>query len=142
MKSLIVILTLLTGCSAIAADTSKPPTGEEVFDAIFSSTKIDLSQEPLCNTGSATRNKNTITLGEHISTILSLSYENENLVSIKSSCELSKTEPSKGKIVDAWDCKLQINESNTDGEFISSATIAFDLSIDKEAILKKTLRCL
>ncbi|HEY5603111.1 MAG TPA: hypothetical protein VIM41_08395 [Gammaproteobacteria bacterium] len=140
MKKLLTFIILLHGCSVFAVDNPQPPSGEAVFDILLNNSNRPLSKEPLCNMKSGTRKNVDVTLGQHLATLLSVSYETKNIVSLTSSCALSKHDNS-GVIVDAWDCKLEMNETNASGEFISSAMVAFTLSVDKSKFINGSLRC-
>jgi hypothetical protein len=140
MKRLLVLILLLNGCAALATENPKPPSGEQVFDILFKNADRPLTKESRCDVKSMTRKNTAVTLGQHLATILSVSYETKNLVSIKSSCEMSKDD-STGTVVDVWDCRLEMNESNQKGEFISSAMVAFNMSMDKSKLIKGSLRC-
>lgn len=135
------LLISLAGCSTMASNAPTPPSGEEVFDALLMSLDIKLSEEPLCNMESATRKNPKITLGQHLSTILAVSYNSDNISTLKSYCLLSKFEDNFGNVSDAWDCNLLINESNDKKEFISSSTIAFIISLDRLELVPGSLRC-
>lgn len=141
MKILLAFAIALQGCAVFAGEPVKPPSGEIVFDILLKNSNLPLKNEPLCNMSSATRNSNGITLGEHLATIFSVSYESNNTVALKSSCELSKVEEKTGKVIDAWDCKLEMLETNKAGEFISSAMVAFSISLDKTRMIYGSLRC-
>ncbi|HEY5604371.1 MAG TPA: hypothetical protein VIM41_14820 [Gammaproteobacteria bacterium] len=132
MRYLIVIL-FLTGCTAHAANQSSPPRGEEVFNAILKNGNINLATEPLCNAD--------IKLYEQLSLAFSVSYESDNKTVIKSYCAPSKFDNPSGKVIDVWDCTVQINENNSNGEFISSSTIVFSLTLDKKEFINGSLRC-
>jgi len=139
MKRIFLVLFLLQGCAAIAG--TKPPTGEQVLDELFKNTSLALSQEPDCKQFSATRNTSEVTLGQHLATILSVSYQSNNIVSLSSSCSDSKYEASNAKLIDVWDCKFEMKESNPGGEFISSALVSFYLSKDTLSLIKGGIRC-
>lgn len=141
MKIIFALAIALQGCAVFAYEPVKPPGGEAVFDILLKNSNLPLKYEPLCNMSSATRGSDDITLGEHLATILSVSYESNNTVALKSSCELSKFEEKTGKAIDAWDCKLEMLETNKAGEFISSAMVAFSISLDKTTMIHGSLRC-
>ncbi len=142
MKYVIILFVIFSTSSVIASEVPKSPSGEEVFDALFNGLGVTLGEEPLCNMESITRKNPKITLGQHLSTILAVSYESKNISTMKSSCQLSKFEGKDGKVLDIWDCKIHINESNENKEFISSSTIAFNMTLDKTKLIKGSLRCL
>jgi len=129
----ILLLLLLTGCSVHAATSTPPPTGEQVFKALLKNGNIELATEPLC--------KANINLLSQLSLALSVSYENENITTIKSSCAPSKFEKSDKMVINMWDCTVQINENNKQGEFISSSTFVFSMTKGKKEFIKGSLRC-
>ncbi|MGD8886430.1 MAG: hypothetical protein PVF34_12470 [Gammaproteobacteria bacterium] len=141
MKKMLIFILMLNGCAARAAENDRPPNGEELFDILFSNTGLSLKGEPRCNVKSMTRENTDITLGQHLATIMSLSHESDNRVTLASACSLSKDD-SSGKVVDVWDCKLEMNESDKAGTFISSAMVAFYLSLDKTKLINGSIRCL
>ncbi|MCI0507808.1 MAG: hypothetical protein L0Z73_17095 [Gammaproteobacteria bacterium] len=132
MRYLIFFL-FLTGCAVHAADLADKPRGEEVFSALLKNGSINLVNEPLC--------KADINLYEQLALAFSVSYESGNTTVIKSHCSPSKHEFSADNIVDVWDCTVQINENNQKGEFISSSTIVFSLTLDKKEFINGSLRC-
>jgi len=140
MKNLLFLLPLLYSCSTVAND-GKPPTGEEMFDILLSIGSIKLSKEPLCHMKSVTRNAEEITLSHHLATVLSTSFNPDTVNTINSSCSKSKNDKANGKLIDIWDCQLEIKESTEKGEFISSSMIAFSVTLDKLNYLNGTLRC-
>ena len=129
----LLALVFLSGCGAHAAVLSIPPRGEDVFNVLFKNGAIDLANEPLC--------KADIKLYEQLALSFSVSYESRNNTMIKSSCAPSNFEKTPGHVIDVWECTVQINESNKSGEFVSSSTIVFDLTLDKKEFLKGSLRC-
>ncbi len=141
MKIIIIILPFLFSCTSIASDKFIP-NGEIFYDILFSIQNLDLSKEPLCNVISVTRKNSKITLGEHLSTILSTSYNSTAKNTIKSSCLLSKHEDANKNIVAIWDCKLEVNETKVSGEFISASMIAFGINAKNMKYQSGTLRCL
>lgn len=146
MNKRIFLVLLLAGCSAVAsnektASDKTAPSGEQVFDILFSNLDRRLDQEPLCDVKSATREGKTMTLGEHVATVLSLSHESKNSVTLESSCNPSKHEAESGRIIDIWDCKIEVLEKNTESDFISSSMIAFSTTLDKAVMVKGSLRC-
>lgn len=142
MNKLAFLALLLAGCSAVALNDKTVPSGEQVFDLLFSHLDRRLDQEPLCDMKSATREGKTLTLGQHVATVLSLSHGNKNAVILQSSCDPSKHEAESGRVVDTWDCKIETLEKNSENEFVSSSTIAFSTPLDKTVIIKGSLRCL
>lgn len=132
MRYLICLL-FLTGCTIDAAEPSSPPSGEEVFNALLKNGNIDLATEPLC--------KADMNLYEQMALALSVSYGNDNRTVIESHCLPSKHEMSTGNVVDVWDCTVQINENNKEGEFVSSSTIVFGLTLKTRELIKGSLRC-
>ena len=124
---------VFTATSVHAQNVEKKPTGEEVFRVLFNHAKVDLAKEPLC--------KADINLGEQLSLDLSVSFESHNQTMIKSFCTPSKFDVSSGKVIDVWDCTVQVNENDKNGEFISSSTTVFSLTKDKHGFVKGSLRC-
>lgn len=132
----------LSGCSAMAALDSLPkPTGEEVFDILFANSDLSLDGEPLCEMQSATKEKTPISLGQHLATVLSVSYENPNTVQINTSCTATQYEDESHGVMDAWDCQVEVLEEDTKGQFISSSMIAFSTGLAKKQLLPGSLRC-
>jgi len=140
MIRVIPFIFLFYGCSTLATDGS-PPDGEEVFRLLLSNANISLKNEPLCNMTSVTKINGEMLLVDHLATVLSTSYLSKNTNTFASSCSKSKHETKDGKIIEIWDCNLQIKESSPDDEFISSSMVAFGISIDKSKFLPGTLRC-
>ena len=141
MKLAIALTVILSGSSAMAACELCKPNGEEVFDILFNSIHLPLDKEPLCNMKSITRGGGSINLGQYLATTLSLSYATKNKVEIKSACGRSKHEADSQEIVEVWDCKVEIFETSQEGEFVSSAMIAFAVDLNKTNILAGSLRC-
>ena len=137
MRSLLLISLLLFGCTTNAAP---PPTGEEVLSALLKNGAIRLKDEPLCQMTTASIGLNDITLADHLSVVLSTSYETNNITTISSKCEKSKHD-NKGATIDIWDCSLQINEKDTSGEYISGSTIAFGITLKEKKLVAGSLRC-
>lgn len=129
----LLALIFLTGCTVHAADSTIPPRGEDVFNALFKNGNIDLISEPLC--------KADIMLYEQLALAFSVSFESQNKTTIKSSCSPSKFDKTPDTTIDVWECTVQINEDNQNGEFISSSTIVFDLTLDNKEFIKGSLRC-
>ena len=125
---------------AAAADTDTP-TGEQVLDALFANTALNLAKEPDCKQFSASRNTDQVTLGEHLATILSVSYQSKNKVSVATHCAASKYEAKPGQVIDVWDCALEMKETNPTGNFISSAMVSFYLTKDKHYLIPGGIRC-
>ena len=141
MKPRFLFIILLVGCSSITVTSAEKPSGEEIFDLVLKSSSLPLQNEPLCNAKSFTRKSENLTLGEHLSTNLSVSYESDNQVGIKSSCERSKHDLSETDVIEVWDCKLEILETSKNGAFISSSMIAFASDIEKSKIISGSVRC-
>lgn len=91
---------------------------------------------------STTRKDPKITLGQHLSTIMAVSYQSKNNSTIKSSCQLSIFEDRDAKVLDIWDCNILMSETNENKDFISGSIIAFNFSLDKSKLLKGSLRYL
>ena len=132
MKYLIFLLFLM-GCTAHATNLLNPPRGEQVFNALLKNGNINLVSEPLC--------KADINLYTQLSLAFSVSYESDNTTIIKSHCSPSKHAITADNIIDVWDCTVQVNENNKKGDFISSSTIIFSLTLDKKEFIKGSLRC-
>ena len=127
-----MIILLLSSCTNSVVGNSIPPSGEEVFVAFLSNLNQDLKDESLCRAN--------ILLYEQLALSLSVSHESKNTTVISSTCTPSKHEMNT-KVIDIWDCTIQINENNPDGEFISSSTYVFGLSKDKKEYIGNSLRC-
>jgi len=140
MKKLAFFMLVFYGCSSSAVDMAAP-SGEEVFRLLLNSGDMALKDEPLCNVLSTTKS-GPLHLSDQLATILSTSYNTENINTFSSTCSKSKHEFENGKVVGIWDCTLQVLESSTNVEFISSSTLAFGLSMDKTKLLPGTIRCL
>lgn len=141
MKILFIVLPFLLSCSSVVADKSAP-NGETFYDVLFSIQDLDLSTEPLCNLMSVTRKNSKITLGNHLSTILSTSYSSTTKNVISSFCSLSKHENKNKRVIDIWDCKLEIKETNNKGAFVSASMVAFGVNTKTMKYESGTLRCL
>lgn len=141
MKSSLPLIMLLFGCTSVTITSADKPSGEEIFDLVLKHSSLPLNNEPLCDVKSFTRNGDNLTLGEHFSTNLSVSYESENQVGIKSSCSLSKHDFSETDVIEVWDCKLEILETSKNGAFISSSMIAFASDLKKSKIIAGSIRC-
>lgn len=140
MNKFFALIFFLSGCSAMALDKPSPLTGEEFYEILFKNMDIPLANEPYCDVVSVSRGAAGITLGQHVATILSVSYQAKNTVKLGASCEQSKYEETGG-VVDVWECKFEMNEENVKGEFISSAMVAFSVSLDKARYIQGSLRC-
>lgn len=136
---MIILLTLV--CCASNAASLKKPTGEVVLQALLNAGDIELSNEPLCNMSSASLNKPNLLLSDHLATILSTSFESENKTTLTTACSESKHDLTESKVIEVWDCRLGINENNPAGEFITSSTVLFSLSIDDYSLIHNSLRC-
>lgn len=142
MKPALLLLVCLSGCTNTAPADTQKPDGEQVFDVLFKSLDLPLDKEPMCNLQSTTRSDESITLGQHLATIMSLTYESDAIVTVSSSCAQSKHEDKNGGVIDIWDCKLEIMENSQDGQSISSSMIAFSTPLDKISVITGSLRCL
>lgn len=140
MIRIVPFIFLFYGCSILATDVAAPD-GEQVFRLLLGSGHIKLKDEPLCNVISISKKNGEPLLRDHLATVLSTSYDSKNVNSFTSSCARSRHETNDGQIVQIWDCNLQVNETSSDGEFISSSMVAFGISLDKSEILAGTLRC-
>jgi len=133
MKKLLLIL-LLSGCSVAVIGETRPPSGEEAFSIFLSKASLSLEDEPLC--------KADIKLYQQLALSLSVSHETNNTIKIASSCAPSKFENAENKVVDIWDCKIQISEENPEGEFVSNSTYVFGVSWDRSEYVEGSLRCI
>lgn len=140
MKVNLVVLLLLLACIS-NAETILKPTGEQALSAFFSALDVYLSSETLCDVGAATNKKEKLKLRDYLATILSTSYDSQNVTSIQADCSESKHEGEEG-VVDIWDCKLMINETSSEGRFVSSSILAFGLDKKEVTYLSGTLRCI
>lgn len=140
MKALLLVLSLLYGCSTIANNAS-PPSGELFYDTILNMRDIKLSNEPLCDLTSVFQKTSDLTFGNHLSTILSTSYKTNSTNTISSSCTMSKFEKKDKVFITIWDCKLEIKETSSNGDFISSSMIAFGINAENMKYQPGTLRC-
>ena len=138
MRSLLFAGLMLFGCASNAEIAA--PTGEQAVSALLKSSDIKLKDEPLCQMTTASIGLNDMTLADHLSVVLSTSYETTNITSISSKCEKSKHD-NNGSTIDIWDCSLQINEKDTSGEYISGSTIAFGITLNEKKLVKGSLRC-
>ncbi len=136
----IILLFCFVGC-AVNAEMFNKPTGEVVLQSLLNTGDIVLSNEPLCDMSSASMNKQDLMLSDHLATILSTSFESKNQTILTSSCSESKHDLTDSKVIDVWDCRLGINENNPAGEFITSSTVLFSLSIDDYSLIHNSLRC-
>ncbi len=141
MKLFLLALLALSGCSSTAFSDNRKPTGEDVFDILLKNAELSLSTEPLCDISSATRKKMHITLGEHLATVLSVSHETANKVTMSSSCDKTKFEDDAGSLIDVWDCKVEVHEANPQGQFISSSMIAFSAELEDHNLVRGSVRC-
>lgn len=143
MKNAGILWTALIAGSACASasETMTPPAAEQVFQILLQNIALPLDGEPNCQQTSAARPGQSLTLGQHFATNLSVSYATDHNVTLLSSCLESKMELGDGKLQPVWDCKIEILEQDSKGEFISSSMIAFYLTTDGTALLPGTLRC-
>lgn len=141
MKLSLIFILLLAGCSSLTVTSAEKPSGEEVLDLVLKNSSLPLENEALCEVKSFSRNGENLTFGEHLATNLSVSYESDNVVRIKSSCSRSKHDLGKTDVIEVWDCKLEILESSESGAFISSSMIAFATDLDKSKIIAGSIRC-
>lgn len=139
MRPLLALVVWFACCSCLASDAARAPTGEEVFDLIFKNSNVSLRTEPLCNLKSTTR-PGQLTLGGHLATVLATSYGTRNTVNLKSECVASKYEAPDGSAKDGWECRIEMLETKK-SEFISSASIAFAVSLDRTKLIPGSLRC-
>ena len=140
MKHIAWFTLLLVGC-ATAEQTPPKLNGEQVISSLMEISDRVLSKEPLCDMISVASPNNPYTLKDHLSVVLSSSYESNNITTIKTNCDASKQDLPNGQILDIWDCKLTINESSVTGEFISASTIAFGLDKNNLKYVPLSLRC-
>lgn len=137
-----IVTFLLVGCAVAAPEFGSKPSGEEVFDLLLSNANTSLKNEPGCDAASPSRNKSHMTLGDLLSTNLSVSYDEGNVTQIKSYCEPSKFDVSDKKTIDVWDCSVDIMENDKKGEFITSTEIRFSIDLSKSRIIQGSLRCI
>lgn len=136
MRVVFVLVILLSGCASYAAQ----PQGNDVIRLLFENAELSLSSEPLCSMVDA--QGQTLKFKEYLSQVLSVAYENTHQVSIKTFCSESKQELDNHKIIDIWDCRLEVLESNSNGDFISSSNIAMGVSKQTMQFIPGSLRCL
>lgn len=131
---LLSILPMLVGCHSYASE----PTGEQVFNALLFNADKDLNQELLCQADAS--------LGSLLTQTLSPSFASENKMQVSSECSKSKIELSSPegstKVVDVWDCQLQMLELDSKDEFVSSSMLAFALDENEFYLIDGSLRCL
>ena len=135
------IFTLVGSVMAFSGMGNKP-TGEELFNLILSNVNTSLRNEPGCDAASPSRNKSHMTLGDLLSTNLSVSYDEGNVTQIKSYCEPSKFDVSDKKTIDVWDCSVDIMENDAKGEFVTSTEIRLSIDLSKSRIILGSLRCI
>ena len=133
MKLIFLLLAVIFS-HTLAAQSDKEPSGEQVFIALLGNSNLNLNGEPLCKQNSK--------LYQLLASALSLSFDEKNVTTVKSYCSKSKSEIGQGKVVDAWDCSLEIVEKNTKGEFNAGSLFKFDLTFDRKRFIKGSLRCL
>jgi len=141
MRYSLFYLLIATLYSAAATADYKKPNGEELFDILFSSLSLPLSNEPLCDMTYFSRKNTPITLGHHLATVLSSSFESKNSVTVKTECTRSKHDLENKKIIEVWDCNINVLELNAKKKFISSSITAFAITLDKTKIVPGSLRC-
>lgn len=141
MRRYIIFSLLIAGCSTATVTSAEKPTGEEALDLLLMSSSLSLKHEPLCEQESITRKSESLTLGQHLATNLSVSYKTINEVKVKSSCLKSKHDLSDSQTIDVWDCKFEVLESDKNGNFISSSMIAFSADIEKTKVIPGSIRC-
>lgn len=144
MKQFALVALLLTGCSCISHSGSSPtpPSGGAVFASLLTNMNYSLKNEALCQVTSASQPNTPLTLGQHLATAFSLSYQSTNSLTISSQCNLSKYETENGQVKDMWDCSLNLVENNPKNEFISNSNIAFGLDLKTLSLIPNTIRCL
>ena len=131
MKYFFMVL-LTASCASTANNPYPSPDGEKVFSLFLANFDKNLENEPLC--------KAELKLYEQLALSLSVSYDSENTTSVNSYCAPSK-HPIDNQLVDIWDCTIQFNEANQNGEFISSSTYVFGISAEADQFIHGTLRC-
>lgn len=132
MKYIFLVL-MLCGCSSPVVGKGSMPSGEEVFNALFKNLDKNLRDEPLCRA--------EMTLREQLALSLSVAHESQNTTTIESHCSPSKHEVKPDQTIDIWDCTVQLNENDTDGNFISSSTYVFGLTKNHKEFVEGSLRC-
>lgn len=141
MKNPALLALLFTACACAGPAAVTPPQAEQVFGVFMQNMALPLSNEPNCQQTSAANPAQSLTLGQHFATNLSVSYASDNNVSVKSSCTASKFEQENGQLQPVWDCKIELQEQDAQGEFISSSMTAFYLTADSKTLLPGSLRC-
>lgn len=134
------LLFCFVGC-VVNAEMLNKPTGEIALQSLLNAGDIVLSNEPLCNMSSASMDKPNLVLSDHLATILSTSFESKTQTILTSSCSESKHDLTESKVIEVWDCRIGINENNPAGEFITSSTVLFSLSIVDYSLIHNSLRC-
>ncbi len=137
----LIWVAILAGSACAAPAAKTPPAAEQVWQLFIQNMALPLSAEPNCQQVSAADPAQSLTLGQHFATNLSVSYTTEHTVSFSSSCAASKMELDDDQLQAIWDCKIEILEQDKQGEFISSSMTAFYLNMDGTALLPGSLRC-
>lgn len=119
-----------------------PPNGKTLFHLVFEKTSHSLASEGLCQVISENGSGKTLTLGEQLANAFSSAHDPETRSFVSSQCHPSKHETAFGKTINIWDCSITILENSIQGGFISSATVAFAVSINHSKILPGTIRCI
>lgn len=140
MKILALFSFLMLGCATNAA-IDKKPNGTQVLASLFEASGRNLEFEPLCNMESVSNPKVPYTLKDQLSVVLSPSYDSKNKTTIQTSCNPSKHDADNNQVIDIWDCTLIINETSSEGRFISSSTVAFGLTKVDFKFVPQSLRC-
>ena len=141
LETLLTISMIVSGLVSAHEDHTRSsndfvhPAGADVFNAVLSNSSLRLKGEYFCN-------DEDISLSDHFSRALSSSYETDVNVTIKSSCNLSKFDITDSKVIDIWDCNINIIEENSDIEYFANTSYTFGLSIKEFDFVKGSLRCL
>ena len=130
-KCLPLIFSLLS-CSSIATNDNIP-TGEVVFNALFSQFNSSLVGEPLCQTDER--------LQDLLALSLSVSMSERTKTHVSTTCESSKAESVDNKVLDVWDCTVNFLETDDSDVFISSSSYVIALSKVDLKFVRGSLRC-
>ncbi len=130
-KCLPLIFSLLS-CSSVATNDISP-TGEVVFNALFSQFDSSLVSEPLCQTEER--------LQDLLALSLSVSMSERTKTHVSTTCESSKVESVDKKVLDVWDCTVNFLETDDSDAFISSSSYVLALSKVDLKFVRGSLRC-
>lgn len=133
MRLLITVFFLFAGWAS-ADEAPLPPRGEEVFIALLGNSAMRLEEEPLCQAD--------IPLYVQLAWALAGSYQSEHTTQVTSSCVPSRFDTPAGTTIDVWECRVDIVESEANGDYVASANLLFDLTLEEKAFIRGSLRCL